>query len=308
MIEGCPICQSIDIEVKGNYRGVHTTFAGLHRTHCHSCGMVFTTPIPGETALEKYNASYFTSAHGGKPQNKITTAFFSGLARLRVAYIEHYLDMQKIKVSSLLELGPGPGFFASNWLIRHPQTNYLAIETDRSCHDSLQKLGVLLIDTITNEKEIAPVDLVVMSHVLEHVSNPIKFLSDVTRNLRRGGALFIEVPCRDWEHKHIDEPHLLFFDKKPMLYLLKKLGFENIQLSYHGKEIEKLRSNSLSDRKLMAIRSKLISFGLIWPFAKNRIGMESIKNPLERAVIAPFKAHLESAKPAWWLRAIATKS
>ena len=308
MIENCPICQSIDIDVKNNYRGIHATFAELERACCNSCGMMFAIPMPDKASLQKYNMSYFSSAHGGQPKNVISTAFFSGVAHLRTAHIENYLEQQKIQVSSLLELGPGPGYFVRTWFARHPHTNYLAIETDRTCHDSLLKLGVLLIDNITNEQKTGPVDLVVLSHVLEHVSNPIMFLSDATRTLRKGGALFIEVPCRDWEHKKIDEPHLLFFDKKPMLYLLNELGFENIQLSYHGKEIEKLRSNSLFDRILMVIRSKFLSFGLIWPFAKNRIGMESIENPLERAVIAPFKAHLESAKPAWWLRAIATKS
>ena len=307
MTKACPVCGNTDNEFRAVYRGLHSIFAGMQLEHCNHCGMIFANPMPGKKALKDYNTSYFESAHGGIPQNKISTAFFSAIARLRIAYIEHYLDKQSLNVLRLLELGPGPGFFASNWLMRHPLTYYQAIETDRSCHDSLQKQGVHLLEKMSNDNAAEPVDLIVMSHILEHVSEPRAFLADVCGNLRRDGVLFIEVPCRDWEHKNQDEPHLLFFDKEPMLYMLEKSGFENIQINYYGQEIDKLRSNSFLENKLKAIRSKLISLGLIRPFSQRHQGMELLDDPLERAVIAPFKAHCESSRPAWWLRAIATK-
>jgi SAM-dependent methyltransferase len=269
--------------------------------------MVFAAPMPQDSAFEEYNASYFASAHGGQPRDPRAMAFFSGIARLRLVHIERYLSNRDIAVSSLLELGPGPGFFARNWLERHPETTYMAIETDTSCHDSLKDVGVHLVEVSAKQEDNMPVDLVVMSHVLEHVSNPIKFLTDATRNLRKDGALFIEVPCRDWEHKPIYEPHLLFFDKGPMHHLLSKLGFDDIQVSYHGQEIYRLRSASVWRSRLMVLRSKLIALGLIAPFARIRPGMEALTDPLERAAVAPFKAHRETQKPAWWLRAVARK-
>ena len=146
-----------------------------------------------------------------------------------------------------------------------------------------------------------------MSHVLKHVSRPMEFLKYATRNLRKGGTLFIEVPCRDWEHKPIDEPHLLFFDKGPMQHLLRHLGFEDIQVSYHGQEIERLRTRSAWRGKAMAVRSKLIALGFVVPFARIMQGMEELTDPLERAAVAPFEAHCEKQKPAWWLRAVARK-
>ncbi len=304
----CLVCESVDVEVRGSYRGTHPTFNGLHRAHCNSCGMVFATPMPGDKVLDEYNASYFASAHGGQPRGLVATAFFSGIARLRLAYLERYLGKHNVNVSSLMELGPGTGFFARNWRAKYPETTYLAIETDTSCHASLREVGVHLVEASAMAEGNMSVDLVVMSHVLEHVSNPIKFLKDATRNLRKGGAIFIEVPCRDWEHKPIDEPHLLFFDKGPMHLLLSKLGFDYIEVSYHGQEIDRLRSASVLRVKWMALRSKLIALGLVAPFARVRPGMEMLADPLERAAVAPFKAHRESPKPAWWLRAVAQKT
>lgn len=307
MSEVCPVCGSVDTVIRSEYRGSHSAFVGLQRVHCSACGMVFAAPMPSETALEEYNASYFSTAHGGQPRNSSAMSFFLGMAHLRLAHIERYLDAQNIVVSSLLELGPGPGFFASKWLERHSETNYLACETDTSCHAALHKMGVGLVKTAALTEDANVVDLVVMSHVLEHVTDPVNFLNDATQNLRKGGALFIEVPCRDYEHKSIDEPHLLFFDKEPMQHLLKKLGFDDIQVSYHGQKIETLRSNSFLQAKWMALRSRLISLGLTAPFAGVRPGMEMLTNPIERALVAPFEAHRESSKPAWWLRALATK-
>jgi SAM-dependent methyltransferase len=307
MIETCPVCGSAEVEVRGEYHGTHTIFTGLKRAHCCSCGMAFASPVPNDAALDEYNASYFTSAHGGQPQNSLATAFFSGIARLRLAHLKLYLDNKNISVSRVLELGPGPGFFARNLLEEYPETTYMAFETDTSCHASLQEMGVHVVAASDLFEDNDPVDLVIMSHVLEHVVNPFQFLTDATRNLRDGGALFIEVPCRDWEHKPTDEPHLLFFDKGPMLHLLSTLGFHNIQVSYHGQEIDRLRSASPWRSKLMALRSKLIALGLVAPFSRVRPGMETLTDPLERAMLAPFNAHRETQKPAWWLRVLAIK-
>jgi SAM-dependent methyltransferase len=307
MIEHCPVCGSAGIETMGSYHGTHRIFTGLYRAHCCACGMVFAVPMPGEAALTDYNAKYFASAHGGKSRNSLATAFFSGIAHLRLAHIERYLHSRNIAVSTLLEFGPGTGFFARNWLARYPQTAYSACETDTSCHASLQGMGVHLVEAFALAEDAKSIDLVVMSHVLEHVPNPIEFLKDATGNLREGGAIFIEVPCRDWEHKPIDEPHLLFFDKDPLHDLLSKLGFDDIQVSYHGKEIDRLRLVSPLRTGFMALRSKLITLGLVEPFARIRPGMEALTDPLERAAVAPFEAHRETQKPAWWLRAVARK-
>lgn len=312
MIEPCPVCGSADVKVIGAYHGTHPIFTGLKRVHCCSCGMVFADPMPGEELLGQYNASffasYFASVHGNHTRDPLSMAFFSGIAHLRIFYITRYLDKYNINVSVLLEVGPGQGFFARNFLEKHPETTYMAIETDTSCYTSLKEMGVRLVDDSSKSEDNMPVDLVVMSHVLEHVSNPREFISNATRNLHKGGSLFIEVPCRDWEHKPIDEPHLLFFDKGSMQHLLRHLGFEDIQVSYHGQEIKQLRSASVWRSKLMALRSKLITLGLVAPFARIRPGMEALNDPLERAAVAPFQAHRETQKPAWWLRAIARKA
>ncbi len=301
----CPLCGSSAIKTDGLYRSVHPAFTGLKRARCHSCDMVFAAPMPGDETLREYNAQYFESAHGGEARTASATAFFSGIARLRLAQVERYLAAQNIIVSRVLEWGPGRGFFARCWLEKHPGTRYMAVETDAACHASLVEIGVEVLEVPAKEESV---DLIVMSHVLEHVPDPIAFLTDARENLRRDGAVFIEVPCRDWEHKPVDEPHLLFFEKATMHRLLTRVGFRGIEVSYNGQEIDRLRSRGMVRAKWLALRSKLIAAGLVVPFARTRPGMEMLADPLERAVVAPFNAHRESGKPAWWLRALARRS
>jgi SAM-dependent methyltransferase len=300
----CPICNGIQVEIIDNYRNSHPSFSSLIRVNCKDCEMVFANPMPSDNALENFNANYFDSAHGGLAQSMQATAFFKAIARIRGAHLQKYIDKLNIKLKSILEIGPGPGFFAANWLLKNPDIDYKVMETDTSCYDSLNTIGVKILNP---KEEFEQVEAVVISHVLEHVSNPKEFLKTVTQNLKVGGILFIEVPCKDYEHKDLDEPHLLFFDKSPMKLLLTDLKFDRIQVSYHGREIIDLQRKSFFKKLKSYSRSKLMSMGLFKLFSKMEIGLESVFDPLERASVKPFKAHLENEHPSWWLRAIAVK-
>ena len=266
--------------------------------------------MPDAGALAAYNSGYFVNAHGGASSQPVVTAFHSAINRLRSAHVERFLEAHSISVSSVLEIGPGGGYFSRHWLKHHPGSTYYAIESDSSCHQKLVELGVRLVAGPEDLAGVPPVDLVVMSHVLEHVADPVAFLRAMTAHLRPGGVLFIEVPCRDWEHKEQDEPHLLFFDKAPMRRLLEDVGFGKIQATYHGEKIETLRRRQFERQPVRRIfdrvRSGLISRGIVAPLGWAR-GLGPVDTPLERAVVKPFAAHREQKTPSWWLRAVAIK-
>jgi hypothetical protein len=299
----CPVCGNISTKDIARFRSNSPIFSACSRATCSFCDMVYATPMPPDSALSEYNARYFSAAHAGKPSSPLALAFFSGIARLRLAFVKRFLDRHQIAVNQVLEFGPGLGFFAKSWKELYPSSIYSVVETDSSCHKSLQAFGAQIVDA----SNIGPSDLVVMSHVLEHVPDPVGFLHTATHGLRQGGAIFIEVPCQDWKHKVLDEPHVLFFEKKAMQLLLARLGFDDIEVSYYGQSIRSLCSRSWLHNKLMAIRGKLISLGIISPFSKMVAGLEPLICPMERAMVKPFLAHQESDEPTWWLRVVARK-
>ena len=273
----CPSCKHAEVEIVRSYRNSHKIYSKMNLARCKSCSMVFSTPMPSEEELKTYNASYFDSAHGGLQQSAVALAFFKGIAKIRAAHLSKFLVKSRIEVRQVLEIGPGHGFFAENWINKHPEIRYFGVETDTTCHKSLQLYGVQLVNSTENLPEA---DVVVISHVLEHVSSPFEFLLAVTKNLRSGGVLFIEVPCQDWKHKSIDEPHLLFFEKQSMDVLLKSLNFSEIQVSYHGEEIASLQKESFITKILSRVRTKLMNMGVVAPFAQFESGLEVITEPL----------------------------
>ena len=207
----CPVCNATDNVAIRSYRGNSGVFHSLQLYTCNSCSMVFANPMPSEYELTSYNSSYFNNAHGGKSNSKIADSFFNGIAKLRFMFVIDYLKSVNLEVKTVFEIGPGPGYFATHWIKKHPDAKYFAIESDNSCHGSLKSAGVELISSMDSLKENYA-DMVVISHVLEHVTNPADFLQFATSKLKKGGVLFIEVPCQDWKHKPLDEPHLLFSD------------------------------------------------------------------------------------------------
>ena len=105
----------------------------------------------------------------------------------------------------------------------------------------------------------------------------------------------------------VDEPHLLFFDKKSMKILLEKVGFEQKLCSYYGETIEILSSGFKETNFFYEVRMKLLQMGVVFPFSTSKGDLQFLKEPLEHAMVAPFEAHMEQNKPSAWLRTIAIK-
>lgn len=66
----------------------------------------------------------------------------------------------------------------------------------------------------------AEFDLIVLSHVLEHIAEPRPFLGLVRSRLAVGGYLFIEVPNQDYRHKSHLGTHLLSFSPEVLARLV----------------------------------------------------------------------------------------
>jgi len=298
----CPACQSSKIADQAVYRAAVGPFLELRRKLCVQCGLGFAWPMPSQKSLLNYNQKYFEKT-GQKAEGKRADAFTRGLAKIRVQYLERHLRGALFGGSSCLEIGPGEGYLAEIILRKHPRLNYLGIETDTSCHPGLKKKGVMLLDSST---ALPPLDLVILSHVLEHVTDPLKLLKKIRSSLRPDGLIFIEVPCQDFLHKRIDEPHLLFFDKRSMEALLHQAGFGMLQISYHGPSLKNLVANKKFFDTWQTLRARLVGWGLHSLLGSMEDGLEPL-TPLERAMVKPWLVHRESMEPAWWLRAVAIK-
>ena len=89
----------------------------------------------------------------------------------------------------------------------------------------------------------ATFDVITISHVIEHVYNPIGVLEELFKALKPGGMLWIETPNldskghsyfgRNW--RGLEPPrHLVLFGGQSLIQILEKCGFEKIERKWRG--------------------------------------------------------------------------
>jgi ubiquinone/menaquinone biosynthesis C-methylase UbiE len=149
----------------------------------------------------------------------------------------------------VLDLGCGDGRVAAELArtgahVTGVDLSRAAIERARATHPELEFVvssadeGLPFAD--------AAFDAVVCLHVLEHVSDTQRFISEARRVLAPAGRLSVAVPfhgvfknllvaLRSFEHDHDPlEPVLRFYTKRSLGRLLDDFGFEHIRLSAAG--------------------------------------------------------------------------
>jgi len=139
----------------------------------------------------------------------------------------------------ILDIGAGFGHILFALGQRFPDSTRAAIEFSEVCARHLKSLGVNVFTQPV--EDVLPrmgrrFDLVVMSHVLEHLLNPRAVLELIKASLVPGGVLYIEVPnipveslLRYPDHvwaPRFDEPHITFFSQSTLRDLLESSGFE----------------------------------------------------------------------------------
>jgi 2-polyprenyl-3-methyl-5-hydroxy-6-metoxy-1,4-benzoquinol methylase len=182
---------------------------------------------------------------------------------------------------SLLDIGCGNGDF----LLKANEVGWHAIglEPDLKAAQTAQKKGLEVIvgdiDAIKNNSNMY--DVITLSHVIEHVHEPRMLLNAAYRLLKDGGLLYIDTPNinsygasyfqKKW--RGIEAPrHLVLFNHKSLIQLLRECGFENIQLKRRV-DVQKgmyLISKQLADKcnYFENDRGWLAKFMMLMPFVK----------------------------------------
>lgn len=301
----CPICETCNTVFHSKYRNKNEVFNNLKKFICNDCELVFSFPMPNDHSLNNYNEGYHQNAHGGHKRDYKLEAFFRGIAKCRLNTIENYINFNLSNSFRVLEIGPGPGVFAKEWLNKYQKTDYHVIETDTNLHNELIKIGIKIIKEEDLKSYKSYFDFIIISHVLEHVTNPISFLTPMIKSLKKNSHLFIEVPCKDWDHKELDEPHLLFFDKKSFYQLFKKLNIEKVFIGYFGTKIKHLKSPIF---KIINGFKQRLFYRDINIYNPERKKLNKILNSkIETNAVINFSPHIEQNEPSWWIRTIVKK-
>jgi SAM-dependent methyltransferase len=230
----------------------------LHR--CLGCGSAFLDPRPTRGTIGQAYGEYYThetapvaSATGRRAaivhgylnarwgyELKPATQLGQVVARLlprRRAYadrlVRHLLRPRSAR-GRLLDVGSGDGSFVA-WM-RRLGWDAEGLEPDPAAAERAQSVGVPVTATSLEDASLEPssFDALTMSHVIEHLHDPIAGLEACRRLLRPGGTLWLATPNlagrghavfgRNWIG--LDPPrHLVVFTRESLVRAVERAGF-----------------------------------------------------------------------------------
>jgi 2-polyprenyl-3-methyl-5-hydroxy-6-metoxy-1,4-benzoquinol methylase len=215
---------------------------GRNVVQCSGCGVQFLDPQPTDEDLERiYTAQYFLNE-----RDSVSPEAVSRLKRATASlYLDHIGRFVKAQGSSLLEIGCGTGDFLVEARTRGFEV--FGIEfSSAAAATANERLGSIVVETgEVHETHFgdSSFHVVAFADVIEHVRDPVRFLRQIHRFLRPGGLLFLVTPSIDsWSRRLLGQnwmeyklEHLYYFGNESLSYLLKRSGFDSIELSSNWK-------------------------------------------------------------------------
>ena len=205
---------------------------------CRDCGLVLTSPYISEASLARYYSEYYHSLTFGKNE-PLERLFANAQGRKIFHKLKEYLPPGRIRV---LEIGAGVG---SNLLDFQDEASSsgldveaLGIEYSQAYVEFGRKKGVELLQSGLREFGSATsdrFDVIIMSHVFEHFTDPARELATIRKISRENTLLYIEVPGilhlrRNLAYgsdllKYLTHAHIFNFSLSTLVNVLRAGGF-----------------------------------------------------------------------------------
>lgn len=218
----CPICNNKKKELLKKYKGHHPVFSKLKIATCTQCELTYAYPMPSSSELESYYQGYWNGDVASI--NPSTLRYYLAQSINRVSYLKSKIKL--VNGIKVLDIGAGSGMFLDALNHEGFDIDYIAIEPDLIQSNILLKKNKVqkVFSKIEHLDKGLRFDLIILSHVLEHVSQPNIFIKKITSMLQPSGVIYIEVPNQDHLFKKEFEPHILFFNHSSLKVLLSQFG------------------------------------------------------------------------------------
>jgi len=232
----CPLCRAPSATL---YEGCHDYeyFTAGQQTfrRCSRCRLVFIDPMPRRDELPALYPPHYHNFDG--PRNALSRFLFE-------RYYAHHCRIAARLLpagGAVLEVGAGSGDLLAHLRARGVR-RVAGVEIsrdgrERACAKGLDVFHGTIEEYETDER----FDLVFMSHVIEHVTDPVGTLRAARRLLNENGHLYLETPNvgaldarvwkADWGLIHYPR-HLYLFDRATLADVVRRAGFSVLRQSF----------------------------------------------------------------------------
>lgn len=215
----CPLCG------KGLFKPHSKTkrmFLGIRLKSCRNCSFVIQSPRLTEESLARY--------YRYRRRSRAEDIFERGLRR--GAYIGDFLEKSGIKYKGtvVFEVGCGYGGILEYFKRLGCRVAGCDLNGEAVAYGIKKGLDLRAGSAETLKEFGLKADIVILSHVLEHILRPGAFLKDIKDALKPGGVLYIEAPGIKSEKMNIKRftqiGHLNYFSLDTMCIAVENAGFE----------------------------------------------------------------------------------
>ena len=141
---------------------------------------------------------------------------------------------------SVLDIGGGDGKLLFPFI--DDQWDCYLVDHNPNPRPGITRLGATVVDVPVE----TTFDVIICSHVIEHLADPVSFLESMKRLMRPDGIAYLEVPLEIWKQIPIaEEPvtHINFFTAASFANLLNEAKFKAIRIksivgNYGGTRME----------------------------------------------------------------------
>ncbi len=159
---------------------------------CGGCGLVFNRPIPNDIELARFYSEDYRKQYKGsfRPRGRQIIRNF----RRAREHLTRFSDMFE-NAQTVLDVGAGSGEFV--FAMGQMGKDAKGIEPNKEyaayCRSDLN-VDVATLETLKAEFDEKSFDFINLSHVMEHLNDPVRYLTLLSSWLKDDGVIYVEVP------------------------------------------------------------------------------------------------------------------
>jgi len=229
----CPLCGSTHSELfdQREFREQDVT-----NRLCSNCGLVYQSPRMSKDELDAFYEHEYRQLYQGQegPDSKDLA-----VQKARAESILSFAKPHLSRVSRHLDIGCSGGLLLQRFAATFG-CQPTGIEPGAAYREYAQASGLIVYPSLEElqgalaKTETGRFDLISMIHVLEHMPNPVEYLSALKENTITGdGWVLLEVPNL-YCHDSFEVAHTASFSEHTLSQSLNKAGFQIEAFLAHG--------------------------------------------------------------------------